>query len=459
MAKINENTAVGASAAVKIKPVMASSVRHPIKSARLLYSLPPYMLRATIHLIFIIVFAALIYSFWARKSIIVNAPLILQKDSFTVQVTGDGRVSDLSVQENSIVRAGDPLAIIQEQLRPFDNAQRDALEGQKVELERERDKLQSEFEHRLVQLNFDLEDLTNNRTGRVEELKNQQRLLNQQLKVARNALSTAQQSLSISQKQYNRMEELFVSRDVTVAQRDQALEKLNSAKKSVFDSDSRISEIQISLQTAKSELAKFEDQLQKVKLEKEIQQAKVQRDREITRLSNQIDGLAKRLEEASIQEGATYVDSKAAYSSFFDGVITEVHVNRDEMIRAGSPLVTIVRDTAVLEGHAYVNNRDIGNLKRGQEVKIKYFAYAYQEYGIATGLTYFIATTPSTLPGRESKYLVKVALAKDSISKAGGGVKYLEIGLEGTAEFKTGEKRFIEILFSPISTFFKEESE
>lgn len=211
------------------------------------------------------------------------------------------------------------------------------------------------------------------------------------------------------------------------------------------------------MQTARSELAKFQDQLQKEKLTKEIEQVNIQRDREINRLEEQIAGIAKRLNQASFQEGATYVDNKAAYSSFFDGVITEVHVARGQMIRAGSPLITMVRDTAVLEAHAYVNNQDIGQLKRGQEVKIKYFAYPYQEYGIARGLTSFIATTPSGLPGRESKYLVKVALEKDTISKSGGSIRPLEIGLEGMAEMKTGEKRFIEILFSPISRFFKDD--
>ncbi|MCB1754652.1 MAG: HlyD family efflux transporter periplasmic adaptor subunit [Gammaproteobacteria bacterium] len=445
--------------AVQIRPVMSTANRHPIKSARLLYSLPPFMLRAVIYLVFLIVFAALFYSFWAKKTVLVEAPMILQKDSFTVQVTGDGLVTEIDVQENSVVRAGDALAVIQEQLRPFDNAQRDALEGQKIELEKERDKLLSEFDHRLTQLNFDLEDLVNNRGGRTEELQNQIKILEQQMRTAQNALDNARQSLSISQKQYNRINELFASRDVTVTQRDQALEKLNGSKKAVFDADSRVSEINISLQTARSELAKFQDQLQQEKLSREIEQVQIQRDREITRLEEQIAGIAQRLNQASFQEGATYVDNKAAYSSFFDGVITDVHVARGQMIRAGSPLITMVRDTAVLEAHAYVNNSDIGQLKRGQEVKIKYFAYPYQEYGIARGLTSFIATTPSGLPGRESQYLVKIALEKDTISRAGGTIRPLEIGLEGIAELKTGEKRFIEILFTPISRFFQDESE
>ena len=445
------------SGAVRISPFMDTATRHPIKSARLLYSLPPFMLRSVIYLIFIIIFSALIYSFWATSTVLVSAPMTLRKDSFTLQVTGDGLVTDLAVQANSVVRAGDPLATIQEQLRPFDNAQRDVIEGQRIELEKERDKLLSEFDHRLSQLNFDLQDLTNNRGGRVEELGNQVRILEQQQSTARNALATARDSLGIAQNNYNRINALFNSRDVTVTERDQALERLNAAKKSVFDAESRVSEIGISLQTARSELAKFQDQLQTEKLQREIAQVTQQREREVSRLDEQIASINRRLDQASTQEGATYVDNKATYSSFFDGVITEVHVNRGEMIRAGTPLVTLVRDTAVLEGHAWVSNQDIGQLQRGQEVKIKYFAYPYQEFGIARGLTSFIATTPGGEPGRESMYLVKVALEKDTISRQGDSLKPLEIGLEGIAEFKTGEKRFIEILFSPISRFFQAE--
>ncbi|MCI0564583.1 MAG: HlyD family secretion protein [Nitrososphaera sp.] len=176
-------------------------------------------------------------------------------------------------------------------------------------------------------------------------------------------------------------------------------------------------------------------------------------------MREEIDSIDKRLNEAVNQEGATYVGTNAVYTSIFDGVITKVHVDRGQIIPAGAPLVTLVRESASLEGHAFVENKDIGHLKRGQEVKIKYFAYPYQEYGIATGLISDIATTPSGLPEKESRYLVKIVLRNESISKLGGKPKQLEIGLEGVAEIKTGDKRFVEILFSPISKFFRPEEE
>lgn len=52
-----------------------------------------------------------------------------------------------------------------------------------------------------------------------------------------------------------------------------------------------------------------------------------------------------------------------------------------------------------------------------------------------------------------------MALASESIRSRNGVEKPLEIGLEGLAEIKTGEKRFIEILFAPASKFFQPKEE
>ena len=52
-------------------------------------------------------------------------------------------------------------------------------------------------------------------------------------------------------------------------------------------------------------------------------------------------------------------------------------------------------------------------------------------------------------------YVVTVALSTEQIAKRGEKPKNLEIGLEGIAEIKTGSKRMIEMLFSPVSRFFE----
>lgn len=445
--------------AVKITPAPAAPSKHPIKAARLLYNTPSYILRGPIYLIFVILFFSIVYAFWAKKDVLVVAPFALQKDSFTIQATGEGTVSEINVKTNTFVSSGDQLAIIQEQSRPFDNAQRDAFENRMLDLEKERRKVESEYDNNIQQLRYELQDVTSNREARIAALEGQMSILNQQLATSDHAVRAAEAALGIANRQYQTTNQLFLSRDVTVSQRDSALEKLTAVQKMVFDAKARVSETKSQLTTTDFELSKFRDLLQQKKLKDEIAQRERQRDRDLTKLREEIDSIDKRLNEAGNQEGATYVGTNAVYTSIFDGVITKVHVERGQIIPAGAPLVTLVRESASLEGHAFVENKDIGHLKRGQEVKIKYFAYPYQEYGIATGLISDIATTPSGPPGKESQYLVKIVLRDENISKLGGKLKPLEIGLEGVAEIKTGDKRFVEILFSPISKFFAPEEE
>jgi hemolysin D len=103
-----------------------------------------------------------------------------------------------------------------------------------------------------------------------------------------------------------------------------------------------------------------------------------------------------------------------------------------------------------------IQNRDIGKIKRGQKVQIKYFAYPAQDYGSQTGVITEISAKPIVAePGKPSLYLVNVALDRETVTGPNGVTRSLEIGIEGFAQIKTGEKRFLEILFAPSSRFFE----
>lgn len=278
-----------------VNHLLATPTRHPIKAARLLYSPPPLMLRLPIYSVFIVLLSGAVYSYFAKKDVVVAAPLVLKKDSFTIYANRDGFVSRIIAHENDYVGAGERLAIVQ--VMPT---------GAPVQTER---LPQSDTERRLG-----------------------------------NAETT--------------------------------IENFQDPARALFE-----------------------------------------------------------------------------YVSVFDGTVIQEHVQRGQFVMAGAPLITLVKESAALEGYAFIDNKDIGSLSRGQIVKIKYFAYPYQEYGIAIGRIADIASTPSGLPGKESKYLIRVALQSETIAPPKGSARPLEMGLEGTAEIKTGEKRLIEFLFSPLAQF------
>lgn len=442
---------------VQIKPAMSSSTKHPIKVARVLYTPAPVVLRGPIYVIGVIMVVAVIYSFWARKDVLVMAPLLLERQTSVIEAVGNGLVYQIPAKENQMVKSGDKLVIIQEQTSVASSTAKDSLLGRKMELEKEYRKLEDEFNHRISQLKLDLEDMTTSKGSQQTALKGQVTQIEEQLVTAQRAKKRRRDQLALAQKQLARKKELFTNRDITISEYEQAQEKNSDLQKAVDDAQAEISKIRVSLQTARTKLLEMSDLNRKEKLDKELSQQQQRRDRELGRLAEQITGIDRRVDEAEyLVEGVTYSDNAAEYSSVFDGIVTNVHVRRGEVISPGTPLVTIVKESAVLEARALVNNKDIGHLKRGQVVKIKYFAYPYQEFGTHEGRISSIAKKPSTEGEQKSKYVVKIALTSDRVSRLGGVEKPLEIGLEGIAEIKTDEKRFIELVFSPISKFLGE---
>lgn len=257
------------------------------------------------------------------------------------------------------------------------------------------------------------------------------------------------------------MKKRYEARDITVTQFEGARADYERRRDSVSDAQASVSELSVQLKTLRNQLANLQDQHGADKLKKEILQLELRRDRELKRFDERLAGLRERQEKAQqLIEGVSFDETSTEYTAVFDGLVTNVHVSKGELISLGAPLVTLVKDTAALEGQLLVMNKDIGKLEIGQRVKIKYFAFPYQEYGIPEGTIYDIAKRPGGVDGQESMYLVKVALDKETIKRVGSSKSQpLEIGLEGMAEVKTGEKRWIEMFFTPISQFFNKEGD
>ena len=72
----------------------------------------------------------LVYSGYATKDTVVEAPLVLQRQAMMIQAIGGGLVETVEVGENSPVFAGDPLARIQEKIRAATTPEQEALQRQ-----------------------------------------------------------------------------------------------------------------------------------------------------------------------------------------------------------------------------------------------------------------------------------------------------------------------------------------
>ncbi|WP_319467839.1 HlyD family efflux transporter periplasmic adaptor subunit [uncultured Pseudodesulfovibrio sp.] len=435
-----------------------AGVRHPIRAARLLYTVPSVVLRGPIYVIFIILFVAIVYSFWARKDSLVLAPLTLDTRSTTVEAISGGQVTRVAVSPNSHVQFNELLVEVQEKTRAIMDTEMETFEGRIAEAERERERLTDEYEYKLAQLRLELADSNQGRSTKAVSIQGRIDQLNERLRSAQRELNLRSKEYKTAQSRWERAQKRFENRDITITQFESAEQENDRRRKAVSDARATVAEIVVSLRTAKKELSTLQDMHSLEKIEENIHQLEERQARELKLLNDSILSLKRR--KAASQElvgGVTYDDNITAYRSMLDGLVTEVHVNRGQIISPGHSLVTLVKDTAALEARAMVENKDIGSIRIGQSAKLKFWAYPYQEYGILEGVIYEIDKQPSK-DETTSAYQIRIALDSEWIQRIGSKVRHpLAIGLEGTAEIKTGEKRWIEIVFTPLSKFFGSE--
>jgi hemolysin D len=111
-----------------------------------------------------------------------------------------------------------------------------------------------------------------------------------------------------------------------------------------------------------------------------------------------------------------------------------------------------------------VLNRDIGFVREGQTVRVKLEAFPFTDYGIVEGVVETISrdAVPAESPrdGQQGDsrappsaalvYSARIRLLRNSIN-VGGRRQPIGPGMAVQAEIRTGQRRIIQYLLSPIS--------
>ncbi|HEY0132311.1 MAG TPA: HlyD family type I secretion periplasmic adaptor subunit [Allosphingosinicella sp.] len=149
-------------------------------------------------------------------------------------------------------------------------------------------------------------------------------------------------------------------------------------------------------------------------------------------------------------------------SSPVDGIVQQLAVHTiGGIVQPAQPLMIIVPDDgSQVEVEAQIINRDIGFVREGQKVRVKLEAYPFTDYGLVEGVVETIsrdAVQQEAQPAGEGKaqagglmYTARIKLSRSWI-QVGGRRQPIGPGLAVQAEIKTGERRIIQYLVSPIS--------
>ncbi len=153
-------------------------------------------------------------------------------------------------------------------------------------------------------------------------------------------------------------------------------------------------------------------------------------------------------------------------------VQASIITNAGQVVTSGQEIMRVVPEDSRLEIQAYVRNRDIGFVRIGQEAVVKIDAFPFTRYGAIKAHVTRIAkdaipepdanaiegdpTRVSNAAGfaggeRTQNLVFPVVLKPDAETIAVDGlIQPLTSGMAVTVELKTGARRMLEYLFSPL---------
>jgi hemolysin D len=143
-------------------------------------------------------------------------------------------------------------------------------------------------------------------------------------------------------------------------------------------------------------------------------------------------------------------------SSPIDGTVAQLSVHTlGAVVRPADPLLVIVPRGEELMVEAMVLNKDIGFVREGQEAEIKLEAFPFTRFGVIKGTIERISTDSVE---NKDLGLVFPCLVKLHATHITTGMTKVALapGFAATAEIKTGDRRIIEFLFSPLSRRLQE---
>jgi hemolysin D len=183
---------------------------------------------------------------------------------------------------------------------------------------------------------------------------------------------------------------------------------------------------------------------------------------------------------AQLDQDITKARQKESYRRLVapvDGSVQGLKIHTPgAVVTTADTLMTIVPDGTGIEVDCLVQNKDIGFVQENQDVEVKLETFPFTRYGLIGGrvrkLGRDAAANPGAPPGSaaalmtqsagaspgapaELAYPAKVTLLQDWIA-VNDHREQIRAGMRVSAEIKTGERRVIEYLLSPVMQAVKE---
>jgi hemolysin D len=133
-----------------------------------------------------------------------------------------------------------------------------------------------------------------------------------------------------------------------------------------------------------------------------------------------------------------------------DGTVQQLTVHTvGGVVPAAQPIMLVVPQEDTVEVEAFLENKDIGFVREAQRAAVKIDAFEYTKYGTVPGRVSHVSHDAIQDEKKGLIYSVKVILDQSSLL-VDGKEALLTPGMSVNVEIKTGERRIIEYVLSPL---------
>ncbi|MGK7896674.1 MAG: HlyD family efflux transporter periplasmic adaptor subunit [Xenococcus sp. (in: cyanobacteria)] len=409
--------------------------------------------------------------------------LVPKGETYKIDALEAGKVTTILVEEGEAVKAGQVMVELDAELsRKEIERLEQMLSAYRLELEQKRALLER----------VSLEAQTRAAIAAAETLAQHSAIALAQQKVATNRQLLAQmhskaaayQVKQIESKPLSAMEQESIEQlRLEIAAHQQRIERLkNLAKEGVvsqefvfqaeqawrdsqqrfFQAQQRLREVQIRITQSQGEVASQQKETERLKakltqkkaeerrIELEIQQKIKQLELETTQIE------AKIAETDNLLLSAKTKLKQKFFKAPVDGIVSSFDLqNPGIVIQAGQTIAEIAPKGMPLVLSAILPNREAGFVKKGMPVRIKFDAYAYQDYGVIAGKIVSISADAEANDKLGEIYRVKVELDRDYITENRQKIKF-KAGQTATADIIIRRRRIIDVLLEPIRQLQKD---
>ncbi len=205
-----------------------------------------------------------------------------------------------------------------------------------------------------------------------------------------------------------------------------------------------------------SRLSEIERQTLAIQDQKrQILEARIELEREEIRIQYNYDDALKRLNRAQKALDRNLEGEVALVLAPKQGIVTQVTVNTvGQIVNNGEVLAVLAPDSVPMVAELSILNKDVGLIKPGQVIRLKYDAFEFQDYGIRKGWLTQIAPNATIHQSLGPIFRGIVQLEETQIMVRGQAIP-LKYGMSGVAEMVTDRVSLLMFILKPLRQLYE----